>query len=339
MKDQDIHTLVERFLDGETTLKEERRLYAFFQRDEVPEGLKEYQEMFRAYAAIAPKTAKKQVMRPIWLRVTSIAAAACLVAVSLIGYNLYTDKTSDPSGEVRLVKNETPKQDGEKEVVTQMPPTPVEHLLAEQVKQPRQPQQPQARRVRRKETMLQEKTETTSSVQTPSIGMIHQVSNPVSDPSEGNFIYASHVMKEDTVPYQDPARVDEFITKCANYYQVKEGELKCSIPKDSCVISTVYVFPDKKEVDVFGRLLQAACWYNDATPGYLLTFSHQQFFFELKDIRKQLQYRWIAERVNGKILLYSTCSPINVSVSSTCYQAYREELMHTKSINTKNVDI
>lgn len=336
MKEQHIHTLVERFLEGETTLEEERRLYAFFQRDDVPEEMKEYQEMFKAYASIAPKTAKKQVMRPIWLRVTSIAAAACLVAVSLIGYNLYTEKTSSPQGEVRLVKNEKPKQGGEKVVATQMSPNPPENLLAEQVKQP---QQPKVRRGRQKETIAQERVETVSSVQTPSIGMIHQVSNPVSDLSEGNFIYASNDTKVDTVPYQDPARVDEFITKFANYYQVKEGELKCSVPKDSCVVSAVYVFPDKKEVDVFGRLLQAACWYNDATPGYLLTFSHQQFFFELKDMRKQLQYRWIAERVNGKILLYSTRSPINVSVSSTCYQAYREELMHAKSINIKNVDI
>ena len=78
-----------------------------------------------------------------------------------------------------------------------------------------------------------------------------------------------------------------------------------------------------------------ACWYSDETPGYLLNFSHQQFFFELKDMRKRLQYRWIAERVNGKILLYSTCAPLGTKESSTCYQEYRDELMHIKSINKK----
>ena len=148
-----------------------------------------------------------------------------------------------------------------------------------------------------------------------------------------NLHYASNEATTDTVPYQDPARVDEFITKFANYYKVKEGELKCSATQDSNVVSAVYVFPDTKEIDVFSRLLQAACWYSDETPGYLLSFSHQQFFFELKDMRQQLHYRWIAERVNGKILLYCTHAALGTKESSTCYQEYRDELMHINSFN------
>ncbi|MBO7539783.1 MAG: hypothetical protein J6T44_10925 [Prevotella sp.] len=157
--------------------------------------------------------------------------------------------------------------------------------------------------------------------------------------NEPHLHYATHIQIRDTVPYQDPARVDEFIAKLADNYNVKQGELQCSLTQDSCVVSAVYVFPDQKEIDVFGRLLQVACWYSDETPGYHLNFSHRQFFFELKDMRKQLQYRWIAERVNGKILLYSTCAPIDVVVSSACYQEYLDELMHTKSINSKTLDI
>ena len=80
------------------------------------------------------------------------------------------------------------------------------------------------------------------------------------------------------------------------------------------------------------------CWYSDETPGYLLSFSHLQFYFELKDLRKQLQYRWIAD-VNGKILLYTTRSNINAAVSSTCYQSYRDELMHARNINSKRKEI
>ena len=133
--------------------------------------------------------------------------------------------------------------------------------------------------------------------------------------------------------------MDGFIAKLAEYNNVKQGELTCSAPLDSNVVSAVYVFPDKKEIDVFKRLLQVACWYSDETPGYHLNFSHRQFFFELKDMRKQLQYRWIAERVNGKILLYRTCSPIDTNVSSACYQEYRDELMHTKSIHSKPKEI
>jgi len=156
---------------------------------------------------------------------------------------------------------------------------------------------------------------------------------------DANIHYVAYNLTKDSVPYQDPARVDEFIEKFAGYYNVKEGELTCSATKDSSVVSAVYVFPDTKEIDVFSRLLQAACWYSDETPGYLLNFSHQQFFFELKDMRKRLQYRWIAERVNGKILLYSTCAPLGTKESSACYQEYRDELMHIKSINHKTKQI
>ena len=150
-----------------------------------------------------------------------------------------------------------------------------------------------------------------------------------------NLHYAAHDPAEETVPYQDPARVDEFIEKMAAYHNVKEGQLKCGAANDSNTVSRVYVFPDKKEVDVFGRLLQVACWYGNETPGYHLNFSHQQFFFELKDQRKQLQYRWIAERINGRILLYGTNAPIGAQTTSACYQEYRNELMHTNSIHLK----
>ena len=154
-----------------------------------------------------------------------------------------------------------------------------------------------------------------------------------------NLHYAAHDPAEETVPYQDPARVDEFIEKMAVYHNVKGGQLKCGAANDSNVVSRVYVFPDKKEVDVFGRLLQVACCYSDETPGYHLNFSHQQFFFELKDQRRQLQYRWIAERINGRILLYGTNAPIGAQTTAACYQEYRNELMHSNSINFKTREI
>lgn len=165
------------------------------------------------------------------------------------------------------------------------------------------------------------------------------VSPTVSPAYTDHLHYASAELTKDTLPYQNPARVDEFIAKMAAYNHVKQGELQCTQPAGSNVVSSVYVFPDNKEVDVFGRLLQVACWYSDETPGYLLSFSHQQFFFELKDMRQQLQYRWIAERVNGKILLYGTHAPLGTKESPACYQEYRDELMHTRSINKKPKEI
>ena len=158
----------------------------------------------------------------------------------------------------------------------------------------------------------------------------------VDDP---NLHYASQDLTKDTIPYQDPARVDDFIAKLADYNKVKQGGLKCSTANDSNVVTTVYVFPDKDDINLFSRLLQVACWYDSKAPGYHLNFSQQQFFFELKDMRKQLQYRWIAERINGRILFYSTQAPIGVKETSACYQEYRNELMYQNSINIKNKKI
>ena len=155
---------------------------------------------------------------------------------------------------------------------------------------------------------------------------------PIVDPVavDENLHYAAYVPAEDSA-YQAPSRMDEFITKLADYNKVKAVTLDC-IPDDgdSTVVSMAYVFEDKQELDLFGRLLQAACWYDSKTPGYLLTFSHQQFFFTLKDLHKNEKYLWIAERIiGGRILLYSTHSPIEANVSSACFQEYREQLTHT----------
>ena len=150
-----------------------------------------------------------------------------------------------------------------------------------------------------------------------------------------NLHYATVDLSKDTVPYQDPARVDDYIFQLAEHHQVKQGQLTCSLPVDSSVVSSVYVFPDKDEINLFSRLLQVACWYDTKTSGYHLNFSQQQFFFELKDMRRQLQYRWVAERINGRILFYSTHAPLGIKVSSACYQDYRNELMYQNSFNSK----
>lgn len=50
MTNEDIHRLIERFLDADTTLEEERMLYAFFQQGDIPEDLEVYREMFAGYA-------------------------------------------------------------------------------------------------------------------------------------------------------------------------------------------------------------------------------------------------------------------------------------------------
>ena len=153
-----------------------------------------------------------------------------------------------------------------------------------------------------------------------------------------NLHYAALSTTEDSVPYQAPSRVDDFIAKLAAYNEVEATPLKCSSEQgaDSTIVSTAFLFDEKKGLDLFGRLLQVACCYDSKTPGYLLNFSHKQFVFCLEDHQKGLKYLWVAERLSGsRILLYATHSPIETNVSSTCFQEYREQLTH-KGINMLN---
>ena len=155
---------------------------------------------------------------------------------------------------------------------------------------------------------------------------------------DDNLRYAS-IEKEDTVPYQAPSRMMEFIVKMADYNGVKGERLDCAKEKtDTTVVCMAYVFKDTEQLKLFNRLLQAACWYDDKTPGYLLNYSRQQFFFHLKDMRLGRKYLWIAERIGSRILLYCTESPLDVEVPSECFREYRDKITNT-SINPKPKEI
>ena len=264
---------------------------------------------------------------PLWGRL--VGAAACLLLICGVGFTLMPKDEPAKTAQV-IVKRTTPKP-------VSKPETPSSKVRNSQF-------QSQKLSVPKPETKPKQVPVKSLPPIPSTVGRGVPEASPAGGGLEGatddpNLHYAAHDPAEETVAYQDPARVDEFIEKMAAYHNVKEGQLKCAAANDSNVVSRVYVFPDKKEVDVFGRLLQVACCYSDETPGYHLNFSHQQFFFELKDQRKQLQYRWIAERINGRILLYGTNAPIGAQTSAACYQEYRNELMHTNSINFKTREI
>lgn len=251
-----------------------------------------------------------------------MAAAACLLLICGVGFTLMPK--DEPAKPVQMIVKQTkpkpvPKSEAHSSEVRNSQSQSQERIVSKSDTKPKQIPK------KRKETVTK-----------PAPAEEIYIEQAADDP---NLHYAAHDPAEEAEPYQDPARVDEFIEKMAAYHNVKEGQLNCGAANDSNVVSRVYVFPDKKEVDVFGRLLQVACCYSDETPGYHLNFSHQQFFFELKDQRKQLQYRWIAERINGRILLYGTNAPIGAKTSSACYQEYRNELMHTNSIKIKTKEI
>lgn len=159
----------------------------------------------------------------------------------------------------------------------------------------------------------------------------------LSDLPNKDIHYAAMQTTEDTLTYQDPARVNEFISKLAQFNGVEELPLECN-SADSTIVGKAYIFDDTKELDLFGRLLQVACWYDSKTPGYLLNFTHQQLYFTLKDLRKGRKYLWIAERTNGnRILLQSIRSSMDVTPSSACYQDYRNNLPHQVIHHQQNI--
>ena len=262
--------------------------------------------------SIMEEIAPKQSRRPIW---RWMAAAASLLLLIGIGVTLFPF-SSQTNKENLLAKN-----------VESMPkstPSPVKNVETNSkdgVNTALKPEKTTLEKAVKRQKTTENRQEKVESSQETVVNA--QYTNP-------NLHYAAYTSLDDST-YQAPSRMDEFITKMADYNKVKGVPLMCAFDSsDTTAISKAYVFEDKLELNLFGRLLQAACWYDSKTPGYLLNFSNQQFFFTLKDLHKNEKYLWIAERiVGGRILLFSSHSPIETEVSSACYQNYREQLTHT----------
>lgn len=311
MNKNEIQRLIDRYLNGVTTPEEEQQLARALLCDDIPDEWKVVRIMLgelamgeAEYDADMAKKAsrKKSFVLPVpvrWL----IAASVAL----LIGFVCFNSIESNEDNVVAEMKTDKPQ----------------EHRMV-------------SNNAVSNESPTKEQTDGTNTGLT-----IHNsnVNNIIAKVTDENLHYASNVINDTVDNYQSPSRMEEFIVKIANYHHIKCDSLSCAIGKDdSDVVSTAYVFPDTEELDLFGRLLQAACWYNDKMPGYLLNYSHQQFFFCLKDMRKGLKYLWIAERVRNKILLYSTHSPLDTEVSSDGFREYRDKLTNT-SINQKSKKI
>ena len=311
MNKNEIQRLIDRYLNGVTTPEEEQQLARALLGGNIPDEWKVVRIMLgelamgeAEYDADMAKKAsrKKSFVLPVpvrWL----IAASVAL----LIGFVCFNSIESNEDNVVAEMKTDKPQ----------------EHRMV-------------SNNAISNESPTKEQTDGTNTGLT-----IHNsnVNNIIAKVTDENLHYASNVINDTVDNYQSPSRMEEFIVKIANYHHIKCDSLSCAIGKDdSDVVSTAYVFPDTEELDLFRRLLQAACWYDDKMPGYLLNYSHQQFFFCLKDMRKGLKYLWIAERVRNKILLYSTHSPLDTEVSSDGFRESRDKLSNT-SINQKSKKI
>ena len=263
-----------------------------------------------------PSMPQPATQRKLW---RWVAAAACILLIIGVGITMLHNQQTGQTKDLYTQTNNT-------QVADQKLAQDEQHFSLEQAKEEQETAQlplPTAETKANKPVVAEVHSsgETSPSVEESAATL------PAHD---ANLHYATYTVEEDST-YQAPSRMDEFITKIADYNKVKAVPLDCIPDKEDCSIADkAYVFQDTKELDLFSRLFQAACWYDSKSPGYLLNFSQQQFFFTLKDLRKGEKYLWVAERIDGgRILLYSSHSPIEANVSSACYQKYREQLTHT----------
>ena len=127
--------------------------------------------------------------------------------------------------------------------------------------------------------------------------------------------------------YLDPALMDEFLMKMAEFQGVNKIKSECSVTNDSPFDESFYVFPVKQDYDVLGRFLLMASKYSNTTPGYIFNNSEQQIFFTIDDEPNGLNYLWIAERIgDSKIMIYSVHAPIDIEYKSDCYQQFYDDL-------------
>lgn len=77
--------LVKRFMEGETTLDEERRLYAYFSGNNVAEELKPYRDMFLGFASVNDIDKEEETSKPqTWLVALRIITA--IAAMLVVGF-------------------------------------------------------------------------------------------------------------------------------------------------------------------------------------------------------------------------------------------------------------
>lgn len=330
MNKNETQLLIDRYLNGVTTPEEEKLLARALLGDDIPEewkvvrimlgelamGEAEYdadmaKEISRKKSFVLPLTAR-------WLIAASVALLLGFVCINYVGHNgnnvvakVDTGNASEQKYNNAIREKEPAINLHTNEWATVVHKADYNNLLADNNEQ-----------------------DTGKSLTEPIQSVVHY-----SEPVDENLHYASLTVNDSSTNYQPPSRMEEFIVKMADYHKVKGESLACSSGKDDTLtVCTAYVFEDTRSLNLFSRLLQAACWYEDTAPGYLLNYSHQQFFFQLKDLRLGMQYLWIAERIRGKILMYCTHSPLDTVVSSDCFREYRDKLSNTYiNPNTKKL--
>ena len=100
-KDEEIRILVTRFMDGDTTLDEECKLYCYFSGDEVSDDLLPMREYFRSIAVMCTPKHRQYKGRPVLHDLLSrrlligIAASIALLVVVGVGSMVWRSEPQD----------------------------------------------------------------------------------------------------------------------------------------------------------------------------------------------------------------------------------------------------
>lgn len=315
-KMEHIEQLLQRFMDGETSEQEEKILEEYFSHDDdIPEEWAAYREMFASFSTDAYdfseeekqsflKEPKKVRARMTWLWLI----AACIAALIIV----LLPPPREKKGQVAKVDD----------FVIQK--TKVEKCdKTEEILQPAQGE-------KQEELTTMEKLFTAETAATPakeyiaqdSLQTIYSCSQPSEDDGNG-------VMQASTAS-QDPNLVVEFVSKLADTFEAEKVWLDCMKSSDKSPSTMVYVF--KENVDVKGRLLQVACWYDNALPGYHLMLNSQQLLFELQEASKRKQYLWLVEKVGDRTLLVASQADIGARIIPPCYNDFKRKIKDNHSL-------
>ena len=319
---QHIEKLLDRYMEGENTQDELRELKDYFlQTEDIPESLLPYKEMFEVLekpttipsvealdSLLQPKRKNKRAILLPWI------AAACVV------------------GLVIMLLRPSAEQDIDMPHIAKVLPKVAEP----QVKQPETMTTTKSEEWFKEKPVSSIKSKKTnagkSSEQEVSRSENENEDIEILVPDDEPRAYAASKENTDDESYQDPAKMDEYIAKLAEINNVNKVSLKNASHKDTTQTATVYVFQDSKELDLFGKLLQVACWYKSDSPGYYLNFSQLQFLFQLKDMKKSRSHMWQAERIGHQILVYMVRVPIGAKINSANYKEYRQKLIQQNNM-------
>lgn len=319
---QHIEKLLDRYMEGENTQGELRELKDYFlQTKDIPESLLPYKEMFEVLekpniipsvealdSLLQPKLKSNRAMLLPWI------VAACVVGLVIMLLRPSVEKDIDMPHIAKVL----PK------------------VAEPQVKQPETMTTTKSEEWFKEKTVSSIKSKKTnagkSSEQEVSRSENENEDVEIIVPDDEPRAYAASKENTDDERYQDPAKMDEYIAKLAEINNVNKVSLKDASQKDSTMTATVYVFQDSKELDLFGKLLQVACWYKSDSPGYYLNFSQLQFLFQLKDMKKSRSYMWQAERIGHQILVYMVRVPIGAKINSANYKEYRQKLIQQNNM-------